>query len=537
MLGLTLECSRCHDHKYDPISQAEYYGMTSFFNNIDEHGLYSHFTETAPTPTMLLYAGTQEEEHRRLLDQIQQLHAKIQDRQKSLQDTIGSELPSADVPSPDWTLDFKDLKSSGDYVAIANRVDAKQAASANAKNNDAASSQGTGAPSKGEPKAESPGEEHAIEFGGDDAYPCKDAPKLTRAKPFSLSLWVRPKQHSPRMLVVHQSRAAEDSAFRGFSLVLDNGHPVVSLIHFWPGNAIQIRGVQALPVNSWSQIAITYDGFSKANGLRLYVDGRAIETVVVRDRLTRDFVHRADWGDSDVNNANLALGARFRDVGFKDGAIDDVMIFKNDLTAYEVRRLFDSQCDASPNPLSATELGELAKQHRIQRDDQPIQSWRIELGQLMHDENELNAKVRQIMVMEELESIRPTYLLARGAYDARSREVPRSVPVSIFAWPEDLAKTRLGFAQWVIDRQNPLTSRVAVNRIWRLFFGRGIVATSEDFGNQGETPSHPELLDYLAADFMAHGWDVKRLCKSIVLSSTYRQSSTPVMLLTTNATL
>ncbi len=131
------------------------------------------------------------------------------------------------------------------------------------------------------------------------------------------------------------------------------------------------------------------------------------------------------------------------------------------------------------------------------------------------------------MVMQESSGRRPTYVLTRGAYDARRESVEPATPVGIFPWPDEYPRNRLGFARWLVDSRNPLTARVAVNRIWQIFFGRGLVATSEDLGSQGQAPTHPELLDWLSRRFIDSGWDVHALCRLIALSATYQQSSIP----------
>ncbi|MFO0950331.1 MAG: DUF1553 domain-containing protein [Isosphaeraceae bacterium] len=121
---------------------------------------------------------------------------------------------------------------------------------------------------------------------------------------------------------------------------------------------------------------------------------------------------------------------------------------------------------------------------------------------------------------------RPAYVLARGAYDApKDRPVGRDTPAAFLPFPKDAPRDRLGLARWLTDPDHPLTARVAVNRYWQLFFGRGLVATTENFGQQGALPTHPELLDWLARHFVNSGWDVKALCRMLVLSSTYRQES------------
>jgi hypothetical protein len=492
MLGLSLECSRCHDHKYDPITMRNYYGLQSIFNNIDEHGLYSHFTETAPTPTLLLYEGDQEQRHNDLLTEIRKKSDELAALSKSLiaprskRNAAAETSELVSLPKAALTKNFDQSKANGDQQLV--------------------------------PGASGEETDKAIRFGGDDAFRPKDAPELSRTSPFTLSIKVRPEEHSPRMVVVHQSRASEDSAFRGFSLLLDNGHLTASLIHFWPGNAIRIRATQPVPLSEWSTLTVSYDGSSQASGLRLFVNSRQVETETIRDRLTRDITHRKEWGDYDVGNAKLALGARFRDVGFRNGAVDDLQVFTERLSAAQIATL----TGVTPPTDEAA-----SNEHWLLTQSEQYRSAVAELRKLREAENELVGQVRQIMAMEEMPGRRPTFVLARGAYDAPTDAVLPGGPESIFAWPEEYPRNRLGFARWLVDERNPLTSRVAVNRFWRLFFGRGLVATTEDFGSQGDVPTHPELLDWLARRFMDSGWDVRDLCRTIVLSATYRQSSTP----------
>lgn len=543
-LGLTFECARCHDHKYDPITQRDFYQMAAFFANIDEHGLYSHFTETAPTPTQLLYEGDQESRHRDLLQKIRiqtEELGRIRDMARSRFASHAASKPEYVVGSPRYgtlslpaetagtTADiaatarftFDDVKPTGENTLIPGigHVVPVSIRDDGAKSGDAAKN--------GDPTPASI-DSKALQFDGDTSFACKGSGQFGRTSPFTFSLWVRPGAHKPREVVLHQCVAAEDSAFRGLSLVLDNGRPVVSLIHFWPGNAIQVAGQHLIPVEVWSQITITYDGSSQASGLHVYLNGRPLELNVIRDKLTRDIKHRPEWGDSNSGGVELALGARFRDVGFKGGAVDELLVFSQELTPLEVAAL-SAQYAAKPATRPSADSAEHSArfEHYLRRHDEPYQKALQELQRLRRDENELVTKVRQIMTMQELDQPRPMFVLKRGAYDAPAEQVTANTPAGIHALPADMPRNRLGLARWMTDDQNPLVSRVAVNRFWSFFFGRGLVASVEDFGAQGQSPSHPELLDWLARDFMDHGWNVKMLCKQIVLSATYRQSTTP----------
>jgi hypothetical protein len=481
-LGLTFECARCHDHKFDPVSQADFYRLSAFFTSIDEHGLYSHFTETAPTPALLLYEGDQEARHKELLGKIREKETeltKIRDDAKERFASVAGAIAPAPV-EPVAKFSFEDLQPSGDYKAVPGRIG------------------------------------QAIQFEGDDAFVCKGAGQFGRTTPFSFALWIRPGEHKPREIIFHRSVAAEDSAFRGYSLVLDSGRAVVSLIHFWPGNAIRIRTKDLVPAGEWTYLAVTYDGSSRAGGLRIYFNGVPAVVEVVRDKLTRDIVHRGDWGDSGA--PDLSLGARFRDVGFKGGSLDELLVFDRELTPLEVAA-------AGGFEIPTSEAARFA--HYLSRDDEPYRAALNELHDLRTAENDLVSKVRQIMVMKELPEPRPTHILRRGAYDAPGDIVGPDTPASILPLPEDVPRNRLGLARWLVDVRNPLTSRVTVNRFWQMFFGRGLVITAEDFGSQGQPPTHPELLDWLARHFIENGWNVKDLCRLIVLSATYRQSTVP----------
>jgi hypothetical protein len=320
------------------------------------------------------------------------------------------------------------------------------------------------------------------------------------------------------MIVLHQSVAAEDSAFRGQSLVIDDGRPTFSLVHFWPGNAIRVVAKETIPVGEWTHLAVTYDGLSRAAGLHLYVNGVRAEVEVVRDRLTRDTRHKSEWGDYVSNPVEIALGARFRDIGFKAGTVDEFVVYDRSLTALEVAQLAGVIAQATP---------ELRFEHALARNNPAYAQALKELLDLRAEENDLIMKVRQIMVMKELPEQKPTHILHRGAYDAPREAVFPDTPERVFPFPPEYPKNRLGLARWLIDERNPLVSRVTVNRFWQLFFGNGLVVTAEDFGSQGQAPTHPELLDWLSRRLMDSGWNVKELCRLIVLSSTYRQSTVP----------
>jgi hypothetical protein len=493
-LGMTLECSRCHDHKYDPISIRDYYSLSAFFNNIDESGLYSHFTETAPTPALSLYEGDAESKHRAAREKVAALESRLAEATAKAGERFRASGASAEpVVGPPVTqaaFEFEDGKVSG-----GNRVVERL-----------------------------PGN-RAIEFSGDDEMTLGDAAlgDFSRTDAFSFSLWVKPAAHKSRMVVFHRSRAAEDSAFRGYEFMLYDGKPTFSLIHFWPGNALRVQSREPLPLNEWTHLTIAYDGSSRAAGVKLFRDGVAETLEVVRDALTLDIGHRKEWGDSDVGNVRLQLAGRFRDVGFGGGAIDAFRIFDRELSPLEVRGNVNAEL-AKPG-LPALTAGDRLAHHLL--NDPECARIREELRAARVEENAIAGGVKQIMVMREMPGRRDTHTLFRGQYDQPRDAVTPDTPAAILPFAEEWPRNRLGLAKWLTDPRNPLVARVTVNRYWSIFFGRGLVGTPEDFGSQGEPPSHPELLNWLAKDFMDSGWDVRALLRRIALSATYRQDSVP----------
>ncbi|MGI9241829.1 MAG: DUF1553 domain-containing protein [Verrucomicrobiales bacterium] len=466
-MGLTLECSRCHDHKYDPITQKEYYELFAFFNNIDEAGLYSYFTPSVPTPTLPLGGA-------RVKENLDELEAKV----TSLEEELGE--MEADVEAPDDRelvglvehLDFEDFKP-GANQAVAGKV-------------------GQG-----------------VELTGDDAIQLKSG-NFPRWQPFSVSLWMKTPDLKDRAVVYHRSKAWTDAASRGYELLIEDGKLSAALIHFYPGNAIRVRASELLKPGEWAQVTVTYDGSSRADGLRIYVGGKLVETEVIRDHLTKQIT--GGGGD------NISIGERMRDRGFKGGGVDEFRVYERELTPVEVAQLHDgvSLERAEGTALQSYLASALDPAYRAKLDE--LRSARQAFAQAQD-------KVEEIMVMRELDERRPSYVLERGAYDARGEQVEPGVPAWLNPLPSGAGRDRLGLARWLTDPANPLAARVAVNRYWQLIFGEGLVRTPNDFGSQGALPTHPELLDWLAKDFIDHGWDVKRLLKQMVMSATYRQRS------------
>jgi hypothetical protein len=488
-LGLTMECTRCHDHKYDPLTMRDYYGLSAFFANIDEAGLYSFFTPAIPTPTLWLPDAKQEEEHARISKEVADLEAGLTARagtaKADYEHWLAAQSAPVPLPQPVAFHDFDSLKDGAFPNLVANGAPAKT----NANNVLVPGRRG-----------------QAVKLTGDDAVTL-GVGNFTRSDPFSVSLWMQTPERKARAVVFSRSRAWTDAASRGYELLIEEGKLNAALVHYEPGNALRVRTKQDFPIGSWHHVALTYDGSSRAAGLRLYVDGEEAELEIVRDKLTREIT----GGGSDT----IVIGERMRDSGFKNGLVDDFRVYDRTLSGAAVKSLASDAATFTPDP-----------DHFLTDHDAAARDLRAKLLAKRKELAALVEKIPEIMAMEEFDGKpRQTHRLERGSYLNPREVVAPATPAFLPPMPAAAPVNRLGLAQWTVSPDNPLTARVTVNRYWQRLFLHGLVATAEDFGSQGRLPTHPELLDWLARDFIDHGWDLRRLLKTIVLSATYRQSS------------
>lgn len=503
LLGLSIECARCHDHKYDPITQRDYYSMSAFLNNIDELGLYSRFTDAIPAPSMFLYEGDQEQRHMdakmAIVAREAELQAMLPEAKKRFATWLAAPHVAPQLPKPLAHLEFEEL----DDKSLVNSADKSKPASARLKTHIVEGHSGKG-----------------LYLKTDNAITVPDVGDYKRTHPFSTGIWLKMTVAQDRAVVIHHSRSGLDAASRGYEVILEDMRPSFALCHFWPGNGVRVRARQQIPVNQWVHLAVSYDGSSRASGMKIYVDGQLEDCEVVADHLYKDITYDAAHAGKDrVQEDHLGIGGRYNDRSLKETTVDDFKFFDRELSPVEMRLMADSGAKNKPDDWFGWYLREV---------DEPWRAVQRELQNLRDTENKISSEVREIMVMKEMPGHRrPTFVLTRGRFDAPAARVEPDMPASVLPFPKEYPRNRLGYGEWLVDPRNPLTARVFVNRVWQMFFGRGIVLTSEDFGIQGQLPTHPELLDWLAVWFMDHGWDVKELCRLIALSGTYRQSSMP----------
>ncbi len=521
-LGLTLECARCHDHKFDPIAQKEFYSLAAFFQNIDEAGLYSFFTQSAPTPAMWLTDAAHRERYAAAVAAVKdaEIHlAALRDERRA---TFAARFANAtptpvkligeiarfsfdqretpppppqkqgkapDAPPADDAAATEKLPGAGRYASA---IKAEDFASTAKENESVPGRSG-----------------RAVKLTGDHAITTKLG-NFHRHDPFSISLWMQTPDVKERAVVLHRSRAWTDAASRGYELLIEEGKLKWSLIHFWPGDAISVRALDRVPVGEWVHVTVINDGSSRAAGLRIVVNGQPVRTEVIRDRLTKDIT----GGGGDF----IAVGERFRDRGFTGGLVDELRVFNHALTAPEAREVF------APGAAAADDR-EARFEFYLANQDESYHAQLAALTTARAAVTKLAEEAREIMVMRELPQPKPAYVLKRGEYDQRGERVSADTPAALPPFPTGQPRNRLGLARWLTDPRHPLMARVTVNRFWQATFGRGLVKTADDFGTQGERPEHPALLDWLAGEFVRSGWDVKALLKIIVTSRTYRQRS------------
>jgi len=515
-LGLTLECCRCHDHKFDPLTQKEYYQLFAFFDDVDEAGLYSYFTPAVPTPKLRLADDAWKTAMQRADEACRLAATEVGRRQRLAAEKvlawmagktdIPAELAAADpgkLPGRIAAFSFDDRAADNTFP---NAVDGGAAATSPAEITVVPGHVGS-----------------AVKLTGD--HPVQTAVgNFRRSQPFSVALWLQAPVRYERAVVFHRSQAWTDAGSRGYELLVEEGHFKWSLIHFWPGDAVSVRSVEPVPLGTWTHLVVTSDGSGEAAGLKLFVDGRPAAVEIVRDHLTREIT--GGGGD------HVRIGERMRDQGFKGGLVDDFQVFDRSLSPLEARELSAPGTIATLKERRPDGAADLLAGFYAAALDADVAAARKTLEEARRARDDLGEQPQEIMVMREMATPKTAYVLTRGDYDKRGEAVGPDTPAVLPPFPAGEPRNRLGLARWLTDPANPLLARVTVNRLWQSLFGVGLVKSAEDLGSQSVRPEYPELLDALAWQFSrprASGglaWDMKALMRSIMLSETYRQRST-----------
>jgi hypothetical protein len=344
--------------------------------------------------------------------------------------------------------------------------------------------------------------------------------QFDRTQPYTIDMWVKlrpgkPYEEATLLYNMGLTRSA------GWNLLLDHNKLKFEIIHAAPRNQIAVQSLAEMPKGRWTHVAVTYDGNSKASGVTLYLDGKPLASEISADGLTLGAMPRDGNSYQTGSYFGMASGENHGRLEMIDGAIDEVRMITRDLTPLEVAYLHDARSvEAGPKARTREQMIEIA----AARDPLTLAAWQ-DLSAARLAKQAAEATVLNLMVAGDQMKPRTNYILDRGLYSAYIGTTPTQALPRVFAWAANQPRDRLGLAQWLFDPKNPLTARVYVNRLWAQHFGVGIVQTVEDFGTQGSNPTHPELLDYLAAEFVRSGWDIKHMHRLMVMSATYRQDS------------
>ena len=511
-IALTLGCARCHDHKYDPISQKNFFELSSFFNQVDEAGQIS-WDDATPAPTMLLTDPEKDKLLAYLLSQKEAEEAGLVQVANQEEAAFQAWLTSA-AYQKEALREFPLSRVAFfhfDQKSIQNSLKPSQKGtmeSSEVKNQVPTYTKGrSGA---------------GVQLNGDSWLDLGGTGVFSKSEPFSVSIWVNIPKSLTNGVIFHKGSGAVLYNWRGYHLSLKNNRLELLMAHTAPYNAITKFTTQDIPRDQWVNLILTYDGSAKAKGLNVFLNGTEMATETVQDNLYKDILFRG-------GQPGLQIGAVWRGKGLKDALVDEVSVYNLNLSPLEVLQVaypakYKATLTKPAGQFSSSEKTAL-KALYLNAHSKPYRDRLNQVVARRKAHTDSVEKIPEMMIMQDRAERRPTYILTRGEYNLHGEEVFPNTPDSILSMKADLPKNRLGLAKWLIDPKNPLTARVAVNRYWQNYFGKGLVATSEDFGNQGELPSHPELLDWLALEFQRSGWDVKAMQRLIVTSATYRQAS------------
>src|SRR5579871_616579 len=511
-LGLTLGCARCHNHKYDPLTQKEFYQVFAYFNNVPERGKafkYGNSPPTIPAPT-----AAQESELNSLDQRIASAERRLAEAEPAIVKAQRAWEKSV-TPDLDWASSRSlsvhlplDGNANGEFHLDPPKAEKYMYLMENGpvvtevpatsiqplwKDGDAAYAEGSAG------RGASFDGKRYIEVGNIANFGFYDS--------LALSAWVYPTAGTGAII----SRAQDESEGQGLSLDLKDGHVQANFVQRWLDDGARVESEATVELNRWSHVTVTYDGSRLARGIKIYLNGEPLKLKVFLDDLNQSFAAKEP----------LRIGAGRGPANRFHGSIAHVRIYRTALTP--------EQAAVLALPESIGQLAHLAPEKRTPAQamkvrwcfldhyaDPKLLALRKDILNLQDERRRLAESFPSVMVMQEGPP-RETHLLLRGAYDRPGDKVSPGLPAVLPPLPSGLPNNRLGFAKWLVDSSNPLTARVAVNRFWQMYFGVGLVKTVEDFGSQGEWPMHLDLLDWLATEFVRTGWNVKAMQKTIVI--------------------
>jgi hypothetical protein len=503
-MGLTAGCAVCHEHKFDPLSQREFYELAAFFNHTTQKAMDGNIKDTPPIITVPNPSDRMRWDA--MTGELATARAQVDSRKKAIRSDFETWLAAARPGAtlrkiPREGLGFHALLSEG----AGNGVTVWSDGQLRSIRFDKPPAWGSGHVA-----------DQAFKTGPAAIVEVEEAGDFDKDQAVSFGAWVRlPKSGITGALF---ARMDNPNKHRGWDLWLEGNNVGTHIIHSWPGDALKAVTKTPLKPNQWHHVLVTYDGSGKAAGVRVYVDGQNQALNIAADKLKNTV----------RTNVPLKVGQRHTEAAVINVLIQDLRIYQRQLSAAEVEQLATNSRAAYITAKPADKRTDSEKDELFDgwaRDsDQPYQTLLERLQALEKEKADIGRRGSIAHVSNEKPGEAMAHVLFRGEYDKRREEVRPGTPA--FLPPmSDLPRNRLGLAQWLLRPDHPLTARVTVNRFWQEIFGTGIVRTSGDFGVSGELPSHPELLDWLAVEFRESGWDVKQFFELLVTSAAYRQAA------------
>jgi len=504
-LGLTTGCAVCHDHKFDPISQREFYELSAFFNNTTQGAMDGNIANTPPIITVPKTDDRPRWE--KVSREIEAAKAKLEARKKEGRQEFSKWLAAAKPMTTAKELTDGLVFKAGLQEGKGNEFKVVVYEKPRTVKLDNGY---TWVPGRGSSKA------LALAPGGSLQF--NDVGDFDKNQAFSVSAWVKTTKRNQNGAIVARMDSAE-KGFRGWDLWLQNDKVGGHIISAWPDDALKVVSRNQLKLNEWTHVTLSYDGSGKAAGVKLFYNGEPQPLEVETDKLQ----------GTTKNTVPFKIGQRHADSRPQAISLQDVRIYDRSLNGVEAEQLAKAD--------RAGELLAMPADKRTPQETDELYVWWLagndsaykamdkELAQLEQEEVAIKSRGTIAHVMNERKELPVAYILNRGEYDQRKDKVGVGTPRSLPAFADELPKNRLGLAKWLLKPEQPLMGRVTVNRFWQELFGTGIVRTSGDFGIMGELPSHPELLDWMAVEFREGGWDVKKFFKLLVTSAAYRQSA------------
>jgi hypothetical protein len=545
-LGLTVGCAVCHDHKYDPTTQKDFYQLSAFFNNINEQPFNGDKPNWAPVvhipkPQNLAAYNTllgKRAEVQRQLDVL-----RLQDRVLVQRWLESKQNPAQPVATDKLLLRLRLDEGGGEVLK-------NSAPNASSK----VFSLGKFKPQWGETTWLWPDfrmdTSTRVEMGqigdfeGDQPFSSggwfmlRSAPNFTSSKVSGALIskmdstqhdrgWVLAAENGMISVMLAdqapKEQPAPDKPKKGQKKVAAPKTPKVKIPKdTTPMVAIKVETVTALPTNGqWDHLFFTYDGSGRAAGVRLYVNGAPVTTKIISDTLARKSMR---------TSAPLQLGRKSPDEQpARDTRYQDLRLYARALTEEEAKRLpfEDYVAEITSRPASQWNRDQwhAVTEFYFADVDEPAKTMQGQIQKMDTELDKLSEGGDVSLVAQERPAVAYADILTRGIYTARKERVEANTPHFLPALPAGEPHNRLALAKWTVSPENPLTARVTVNRMWNELFGAGLVETTEDFGIMGQRPSHPELLDWLAVEFRESGWDMKHMYKLMVMSASYRQSA------------